>query len=157
MYSKILVPLDGSMHAEEILPHVEQLARYAKATLVFVRVIAPPALTKVQEMPYQTLRRQDLDRRSREAELYLRGVQGKFREKGIETKINVLTGSPVTAIANAARRERADLVAIASHSTGSLPALLGSNVAAKLLQRVDCPMLIVRSQGRGGGERSRSG
>ena len=143
MYSRILVPLDGSMHAEEILPHVEQLARCSGATLIFVRTIEPPALTKVQEMPYQTLRRQDLSRRSKKAELYLKGVQGEFRAKGIETGIDVVTGSPVRAIINAARREAADLIAIAS-----LPTFLGGRIAAKLLQRANCPVLVVRSQGR---------
>lgn len=157
MYSKILVPLDGSMYAEEILPHVEQLARYANATLVLVRVIEPPALTKVQEAPYQTLQRQDLARRQKEAELYLKGVQGEFRSKGIETRTRVVTGSPVSAIVNAARAETADLIAIASHPSGSLPMLFGGSVATKLLQRADCPMLVVRSQGQGGARRSRSG
>jgi nucleotide-binding universal stress UspA family protein len=149
MYSKILVPLDGSKHAREILPHVEQLARCFGAMLIFVRVVEPSALTKVQEMPYQTMQRQDLDRRSKEAELYLRGVQGEFREKGIGTRTSVVIGSSVTAIVNAARREAADLIAIASYPTSSLPQLFSGSVAAKLLQRVDCPVLVIRSQGRG--------
>lgn len=40
MYHKILVPLDGSRLAEEILPHVEMLARCSGAELVLLRVPA---------------------------------------------------------------------------------------------------------------------
>ena len=152
MYSKILVPLDGSTQAEEILPHVEQLARGTKAALLLVRVVEPPALTKVQEVPYQRLRQQEMDRRSREADLYLRGVQGEFREKGIETRTRVVTGSPVRAILNAARRGAVDLIAITDR-----PTLFSGSVAAKLLQRAECPMLVVRAQRRGEGAGSRSG
>lgn len=39
MYSKILVPLDGSKRAEAILPHVRELARRYDAQVIFLRVV----------------------------------------------------------------------------------------------------------------------
>jgi len=40
MYQKILVPLDGSVLAECVLPHVEVLARGCQAkSIVFIRVV----------------------------------------------------------------------------------------------------------------------
>ncbi len=40
MYKKILVPLDGSKRAENILKHVEQLAFCFGVKVVFLRVIS---------------------------------------------------------------------------------------------------------------------
>ena len=39
MYSKILVPLDGSKRAERILPYVEELAQKFGSHLVLMQVI----------------------------------------------------------------------------------------------------------------------
>lgn len=36
MYTRILVPLDGSERAEKILPHVEELARLFSAEVIFL-------------------------------------------------------------------------------------------------------------------------
>lgn len=38
MYKKILVPLDGSMRAEKILPPIKMLAECMKAKVVLLRV-----------------------------------------------------------------------------------------------------------------------
>ena len=43
MFSKILVPLDGSKRAETILPYVEQLAQQNDADVVLLQVLAPGA------------------------------------------------------------------------------------------------------------------
>lgn len=143
MYSRILVPLDGSMDAEEVLPHVQQLARCLGAAVILVRNVTPAALTKVQEIPYQILQQQDANRQCQEAGLYLKGMQGEFRAQGIETRTSIVAGPPVKAIVTAARREAADLIAIATR-----PTLLGSNMAIRLARYADCPVLVIRSQRR---------
>ena len=44
MYKVILVPLDGSVRAEAILPHVDDLARCYRAKVVFLQVVEPEPL-----------------------------------------------------------------------------------------------------------------
>jgi len=39
MYNKILVPLDGSARAEDILPHVVELASKYQSTVILMRVV----------------------------------------------------------------------------------------------------------------------
>jgi nucleotide-binding universal stress UspA family protein len=41
MFSTILVPLDGSLLAEQALPFAERLARVAKARVILTRVVPP--------------------------------------------------------------------------------------------------------------------
>ena len=43
MYKKLLVPLDGSELAEQVLPHVEALAKGSGIEkVIFLRVVEPP-------------------------------------------------------------------------------------------------------------------
>jgi nucleotide-binding universal stress UspA family protein len=147
MYKTILVPLDGSMRAEEILPHVEELALRFRAKLILAQVVEPAPLTMVQEIPYMRLHQQEFDRRNGQAESYLHGVQVVFREKGIDAHVRVVYGPVVKAIVGLAEQEEADLIAIASHGRGGLSQVFYGSVAAGLLQRVDRPLLVVRARG----------
>jgi nucleotide-binding universal stress UspA family protein len=64
---------------------------------------------------------------------------------GIEAKAEVLQGPVVQAITDAAEREDADLIAIASHGRSGLSQCFYGSVAAGVLHRVDRPLLVVRS------------
>lgn len=145
MYKTILVPLDGSKRAEAILPHVEELAHRYDAKVVFVRVLEPiPYVAGPEGMPI-TLREQELEQRRRDAEEYVKARQGEFREKGIDSRGLVFQGPVVEAISDAAERENADLIAIASHGRSGLSQCFYGSVAAGVLHRVDRPLLVIRS------------
>lgn len=145
MYDTILVPLDGSKRAEAILRHVEELAQRYDAKVIFLHVVEPPPLIVETEGDYMALHRQELDRRTKQAESYLAALQGEFREKGIEARTRIVYGPVVEAIINAAEREGADLIAIASHGRSGLSQVFYGSVAAGVLHRVDRPLLLVRS------------
>jgi nucleotide-binding universal stress UspA family protein len=146
MYKRILVPVDGSLRAEAVLRHVEELAYRFEASVVLLRVVdmAPPI--GAVEKAYGMLRRQELEQRTREANAYLAGIQGELREKGIETRALVVSGPVVEAIIRTAERENADLIALASHGRSGLSQVFYGSVAAGVLQRIDRPLLLIRSR-----------
>lgn len=146
MYKTILVPLDGSKRAEAILPHVEELAHRYDAKVVFVRVLEPIPYVAGPEGTPIMLREQELEQRRRDAEEYVKARQGQLREKGIDSRGLVFQGPVVEAITNAAEREGADLIAIASHGRSGLSQCFYGSVAAGVLHRVDRPLLVIRSQ-----------
>ena len=147
MYKRILVPLDGSKRAEAILRHVEELAQRYDATVVFLRVVEPVLVRATLEGAYPVLEQRESERRREDAESYLAALQGEFRENGIEARARVVHGPVVEAIIDAAERERADLIAIASHGRSGLSRVFYGSVAAGVLHRVDRPLLVVRSRG----------
>lgn len=147
MYKTILVPLDGSKRAEAILPHVEELARRYEARVVFVRVIEPIPYVMGPEGTPMVLREQELEQRERDAKSYVDGKAGEFREMGVEVKAEILHGPVVRSITDAAERENANLIAIASHGRSGLSQCFYGSVAAGVLNRVDRPLLVVRSLG----------
>ena len=91
--------------------------------------------------------REEFERRTKQAESYLAALQGEYREKGIEVRMRVVHGSAVEAIINAAEREDADLIALASHGRSGLSQVFYGSVAAGVLHRVDRPLLLIRSRG----------
>lgn len=146
MYKTILVPLDGSPRAEAILPYVEELARRFHSRVIFLRVVEPAALMSSPHESYARLYVQQMQQRQTEAEMYLKALQGKFREKGIEAQGNVEHGPVVEAICQTAELHNADLIALASHGYTGLARVYYGSVAAGLLQRIDRPLLLIRAR-----------
>jgi nucleotide-binding universal stress UspA family protein len=148
MYNTILVPLDGSKRAEAIFPHVEELARHYAAKVILLQVVEPAPTIAGSEgaSTYMALHQQELDRWTEQVESYLAALQGEFREKGIEARTHIAYGPVVEEIINAADREGADLIAIASHGRSGLPQVFYGSVAAGVLHRVDRPLLFIRSR-----------
>lgn len=144
MYNTILVPLDGSKRAETILHHVENLAQRYHSTVIFLQVEVYPTVIGYDSI-YPVLEQQAFERQRQEIGTYLAAQQGKFREKGIESRTRIAQGPVVEAIINTAEREGADIIAMVSHGRTGLPQVFYGSVAAGVLHRVDRPLLLVRS------------
>lgn len=146
MYKTILVPLDGSKRAEAILPHVETLAVRYEAKVIFFRVQEPGFSLGYDEMVDMSKYLEVRNSQRKETEAYLDSIQGEFRKKGIEARWLIGQGSVVAAIISAAERENIDIVAMASHGRGGLSRTFYGSVAAGVLQRIDRPLLLIRSR-----------
>lgn len=142
MYTKMLVPLDGSREAESILPLVRSMAGCHGAAVVLLKVEEPPILLGVDEVIDLANYQQSRQRQRRETEIYLFGIDAKLRSEGIKTKIIVESGDVVKTILDVADRESADLITMASHGWGGLQASFYRSVATNLLKRIDRPLLI---------------
>jgi nucleotide-binding universal stress UspA family protein len=147
MYKTILVPLDGSKRAEAILPHVEELALRFGAKVIFLRIEEDVMMLGYDEVVDLSAYQQNRDRRKKDAESYLAGLEGVLKEKNISAKRIVSFGSVVQSILDTAEKEGADLIAMASHGRSSLSRVFYGSVAAGVLHRVDRPLLIIRSRG----------
>ncbi len=147
MYKTILVPLDGSNRAEAILPHVEELAQRYQALVVFVRVMEPmPYLIGPEGMPV-VLPEAELEQCRKHVRDYMDAIADDFRERGINATSQIRQGPVVKSIIEAAAEQKADLIAIASHGRSGLSQFFYGSVAAGVLQRVERPLLVVRSRG----------
>lgn len=150
MYKRILVPLDGSTRAEKILPHVEKLAHNFNAQVIFLQVIEPHyELTPIYG--YSTIAGAGItaEAMTEQAESYLAGLIGEFREKNIESKSVVVEGSAAHKIIEVAEREKVHLIAMASHGRSGLSRVYYGSVAASVLHLVNRPLLLVRAEGNG--------
>ena len=144
MFNKILVCLDGSKLAEQILPYVESQAACFNSEISLIKVVGMSSsdiLNYTGKKSFVTR----LEQAEKAAKEYLETVAGSLRSQGILTNCIVLNTSPVgDAIVNYAQNQKHDLIAIATHGHGGLGRLLLGSVADYILQKSGLPVLVIR-------------
>lgn len=144
MYKYILVPLDGSLRAEKILEHAAEMALKHGAKVLLLQVVEP--IVTVHSADVYIPGDESLTAKLEQAKLYLEGVRGRLREKGITAESRVASSGVVDAICETAEAEKVDLIAMASHGRTGAGRVFYGSVAAGVLHRVDRPLLIIRAQ-----------
>jgi nucleotide-binding universal stress UspA family protein len=148
MYQKILVPLDGSVLAECVLPHVEVLARGCQAkSVVFIRVVESfhqPTGDYVMD-PDQVKKIEAEHKQA--AEEYLQKISAKVSLAGATVKAETPYGMPAEIIADYATKNQADLVVIATHGRSGVSKWVWGSVADRILRSACVPVLMVRAPG----------
>ncbi len=135
----LLIPLDGSAFAEQVLPLAQAvlaLGSDARATLL-VSVSAEDAASKFAgPAPYDV--RAERDR----AEAYLERVLGRM---AVPTGRRIIVSDSVArAILQVAAEDDVDLIAMATHGRSGLTRLLLGSVADKVLRGTHKPVLLLR-------------
>lgn len=137
MFRHILVPLDGSRYAEMALVYAQNLAQLTGARVTL--------LTAVRHHEINMPRVGQLDEQNRMLALdYLKPIQQRLKDAGIDTDVRVMLGEPAQAVADLAGETEVDLICMTSRGLGGKgPYVLGSN-AVKTLQTAPCPVLVLR-------------
>lgn len=143
MYKKILVPLDGSQLAEEILDPVEDLSMKLGAKVLLLQVEEEPLMLGYDEVADQSTY-QKQEQRKKRMESYLSRIEKRFQEKGIETKHYIAYGPVVGTLLIIAEKDDVDLIALASHGLDGSYRSMCRSVVARLLERAHKPLLIIR-------------
>lgn len=146
MYKTILVPLDGSKRAEAILPHVENLAAISKAKVIVLYVEEPSVVLEYDEIIDMDRYWQERRKNQEEIKAYVEGLTGTLKDRGISVEFIIGQGPVVKCILDTAAQQNADLIAMASHGRGALERTFYGSVAAGVLNKIDRPLLLVRSK-----------
>lgn len=128
MYDQILIPLDGSPFAEEIIPYALGLARSADATIALFRAVQHEG-----ELA--------------EAEDYVSDLAGRL---GAEGEVASIRTDPASAIVAEMERRPGTLVALTTHGRGGLLETILGSVALNVLHDAPRPVLVYRPRGGGG-------
>ena len=150
MYNRILVPLDGSELAEQILPHVEALAsRFgATVTILWATDSAASVIAETAGAGMDGGAMLDptpiVDAEQDAAVDYLQGVAGRLRGHGLTVSEEHPEGPAAEMIVQRAAELGADLIAMTTHGRGGLGRLVFGSVADRVLRHSTCPLLLVR-------------
>jgi len=136
-FRKILVPLDGSECAENILPKVEKLASDLKASVALLRVAYAHTFPGVDTTEAEV-------KVVREAEEYLRKVEERLKAKGFSVDSHVRYGMEAEEILDHAAQEDIDLIAMSTHGRSGVGRWLLGSVAEKVLRHCPKPIFLVR-------------
>jgi nucleotide-binding universal stress UspA family protein len=147
LFKIVLVPLDGSPKAEQILMHVKALQRAFHSEVILLRVVAPaPSLLGRSEI--LLLSRPDpADREAERAEAYLNALRIRLGAGFRPVRTLCLAGDPAACILRAAERVQADLIAMAIGAGAGLARRWSAGVAGAVLMRAEMPVLLVPSPG----------
>jgi nucleotide-binding universal stress UspA family protein len=155
----ILVPLDGSPLAEQVLPFVKVLAQALTARIHLQRVLTgtehaqlrgDPSDRQLRESgppPDSLFAREQLiwDILRRRARSYLATLAQQLQALGYGATYSIDIGEPASCIAETATQFHASLIALASHGYGGLRRWAVGSVTDELLQATSLPILVVRS------------
>jgi nucleotide-binding universal stress UspA family protein len=137
----ILILLDGSALAEQVLEPALDLARLMDAQCVLLDVVesrSSPANGAAGGPPGKA-----------QAEAYLKHVAERVREQGVQVPTRVVIARhAVEAILEEAAAQASNLIALATHGRGGLQRLLLGSVADKLVRAAASPVLVYRPTGK---------
>lgn len=139
-FRRIVVPLDGSALAEQILPRVVTLAKLEDAEITLLHVLVPHTYAQKEivdpELPWW-------DKDISIAQAYLARIGGRIRHAGLPVKTDIVIGENVAeSIGEYAARERANLIAIATHGRGGISRMLRGSVADAVTRSARTSMLV---------------
>jgi nucleotide-binding universal stress UspA family protein len=139
MYTSILVPLDGSTLAENILNEIEELALLLNAKLNLICVSKAYVLPGVDPTDAQV-------RVVNTANEYLESIAERLSAKGLDVDIHTPYGSPADKLLEVCKRRDIDLIAMSTHGRSGIGRWLLGSVAEKVVRHSEIPVLLLRSQ-----------
>jgi nucleotide-binding universal stress UspA family protein len=152
MFKRILVCLDGSKLAEQIMPYATEEAIRFRGKLVLLQVVQEPVafspgIPGEAPVPIETdtmvERTKEALNRARD---YLEKLAVPLRKKGIQVKTVAIPGRADEAILDYANTNSINLITIATHGRGGLRRAVFGSVADRVLRESGLPVLVIRPQ-----------
>lgn len=130
MFDKILVPLDGSVEAESVLPYLRDLASRFGSQVYILGVGAGNKRRRV----------------NRFLEEYAGEVASDLHAWDIKAEAAILYGSPADRMLDYAEGNEIDLIIMATHGRGGITRWWMGSVAEKIVSETVVPVLLVQSK-----------
>lgn len=139
----VLVPLDGSIFAEQVLRQAERLTQGEPTTFLLLRALDLSVEKEVDGMLINTdgngvLRAM----RTRAVLRYLTEVETELHKRGIAARSLVHDLPPAQAILQTAQEEAASLIMMSTHARHGLGRWVYGSVADAVLRGAPCPVLL---------------
>jgi nucleotide-binding universal stress UspA family protein len=138
--ARIVVPLDGSAMAEQILPQVIALASALNATVTLVHILTPQTYSQ-KRIVQPGLPWWDADIAA--ADAYLSGQAESLAAGGVKVTKDVILNTDVpAAILDCAIRVRANCIAVATNGVGGIRRFVFGTVADELTRKSPISLLV---------------
>jgi nucleotide-binding universal stress UspA family protein len=141
MFQRILVPLEHTPTDATILDYIRPLARASAARLVLIHVADGWVARNIKQLDLRESEEMKEDR------AYLERTCATLQAEGLPCEAVFAAGEPAREIADAAEREKCDLIAMATHGHRGLGDVVRGSVASALRHITMVPVLMVRAEG----------
>lgn len=162
MYSRLLLPTDGSHESYAAVEHATALARATGASIVLLEVIESEDEVWKRASAAGWLPAGDgflndenvaglIEAERGAATDHLRALEGELRRTGVErVESRVVAGKPGPAIVEAAREAGCDAIVMATHGRSGLARVLLGSVADYVARCAECAVVLVPARRRPG-------
>ena len=143
MFKKMLVCLDGSQLAEQIVPYAVDIAATQNAKIVLFRFLALPVAMapSAPAVPVQSPTTPEVEAAAKD---YLSKIASPLADKGVTTEVVVQQGSSAgKGIVDYANENSIDLIAIATHGRSGFGRAVFGSVADFVLRQSGLPILLI--------------
>lgn len=147
LYKRLLLPLDGDVDHEQVIPLSIDLAKKFHSRIELLSVV--PTLATLEGENALTGKllpsamRATLEISVEQMQKYLASIMRKIRQNKIDVHTEVVRGDPVHEIHLAADRCCTDLVVLGTHGRIGQAAFWAGSVASKLSTSLDVALLLV--------------
>lgn len=139
VYSHILVAIEHSAADATILAHVAELAKLTNAHVLLLHVADGWAARAYDDLTLRESEEMQADR------AYLAQVAGELQAQGIPSECRLGRGDPAAEIIATARKERVDLVAMATHGHRLINDLLRGTTVNRVRHELEIPVLLLKA------------
>lgn len=136
---RLIVPSDGSRHADFAVERALELARALGRPVVALYVVDQPGF---QAFPPESLLVDVGSVMRKEADEVLARIRSRAEAAGVSIETKVREGHPVDEICREAGPS--DMIVIATHGRRGLSRMLLGSVAESVIRHAPCPVLVMR-------------
>lgn len=147
MYSRLIVPLDGSELAEQVLPYARSLAKTLAISVELLEVVDPDALTVLVNPEQGRFLDSLLADRREKSRVYLERIGQSF--SGTQVRCSVENGKAEHVIIDKAAADNSSLILMATHGRSGIRRWLLGSVADKVLHGATNHLFLVRATDKG--------
>jgi len=144
MYTRIIIPLDGSQVAEQVLPYARFLAKALAIPVNLLQVIDLDAVALLANPEQGRYIDTVLDDLTRDGRAYLQTVAQSIAGASVECLVE--KGKAEDVLIERAAADKDSLMIMATHGRSGFSRWILGSVAERVLRHSDTPLLLVRTQ-----------
>jgi nucleotide-binding universal stress UspA family protein len=151
VYKKILVCLDGSELAEQILPFAVEQAFHFNGKLILLKVFTEPGFVGLAVPGFPAVRletggvEKQIKKEEEEAKKYLDTVAAQIlAQKGLKADCAAVLGVAGEAIVKYTEENNIDLITLATHGRSGPGRVILGSVADFVIRHARVPLLLIR-------------
>lgn len=143
----VLLPLDGSALAEQMLAYATELCRLMEAECTLLQAVEPLFTAYWPELPAIVADEQAQEQLRAQGQAYLDHVAAQLRARGLRVRTATVVEQAATAVLDYARDHEVDLIALETHGYSGLVRWIVGGVADKVIRGAGVPVLLHRPPG----------
>jgi nucleotide-binding universal stress UspA family protein len=143
-FRNILLPLDGSKLADDIVEYATQLGEPGRTTFTLLRVVVPtPMFVAPAPAPPKPAAGVEIERSRSETLVHFGRVAYTLKQRGFLAVPQVVVHlQPAAAILTFAAEHQTDLIALSTHGRGGLARAILGSVADKVMRGAEVAVLL---------------